>query len=619
MELSFVKLFAKRLPHAAPRLRKTFELRAFGPRKLLGAAVLAAWALSTSSAYAQDPSPDTDDTSVTMPDAFGPATADEKKDLPAIPLTSQITFQVLAAEIALQRDQPAPAYQTYLALARDTHDPRMAQRATEIALAAQSPTDALTAVQLWQQYAPDSERAAQLDASLLVLAGKPADAQPLLARELARVPAESRGPAILSLQLLLSRGPNRSGGLDVLKALLVNDMDRPEALLAIGRQQLLADDVPGARKSFEQALAKKGDYLPAALMLAQMGPEERNEGIAAIEQYVKQNPKAREGHLALAQTYLAANRLDDAQKQFEILHKSNANDLMPLMALALINVQQKKFDEAKKYLIQYAQVADKTPGADPGQAYIYLAQLSVEQKDDAGADAWLNKISQSSQQYVPAQIMRAQLLDKQGKVDDARRQLAAIQSDDPRDQALIARTDASILFDAKRYPEAEARLAKATADFPEDPDLTYDYAMAAEKNGHYEVMEAQLRKLIKTQPDNPQAYNALGYSLADRNQRLQEADRLVEKASALAPDDAFIMDSVGWVKFRMGDNADAIKLLRKAYSMQPNAEIGAHLGEVLWKNGDQDGAREAWREARKLEPDNDTLLKTLQRLQVNDL
>ncbi|QGZ60501.1 tetratricopeptide repeat protein [Paraburkholderia acidisoli] len=611
MELSFVKLFATRL--TTPRLPASFA------RRLVGAAVLAAWALTSPGAYAQDPSPDTDDTSVTMPDAFGPASPDEKKDLPGVALSSQVVFQVLAAEVALQRNQPAPAFQTYLALARDTHDPRMAQRATEIALAAQSPTDALTAVQLWQQYAPDSERAAQLDASLLVLAGKPDDAQPLLARELARVPADSRGQAILSLQLLISRGPNRVGGLNVLKTLLKDDMNRPEAQLAVGRQQLLADDVPGARKSFEQALALKPDYLPAALMLAQMGTEERNEGIASIEKYVQQNPKSREGRLALAQTYLAANRLDDAQKQFEILHKDNANDLMPLMALALINVQEKKFDVAQKYLTQYAQVAEKSPTADAGQAYIYLAQLAVEQKDDAGAQKWLDKIQPNSQQYVPAQITRAQILDKEGKTDDARRQLAAIQTDDPRDQALIARTDAAILFDAKRYTDAEGRLAKATADFPDDPDLTYDYAMAAEKNGHYEVMEAQLRKLIKTQPDNPQAYNALGYSLADRGQRLQEADKLVEKASALAPDDAFIMDSVGWVKYRMGDNTDAIKLLRKAYTMQPNAEIGAHLGEVLWKNGDQNGAREAWREARKLEPDNDTLLKTLQRFQINDL
>jgi predicted Zn-dependent protease len=556
---------------------------------------------------------------VSIPDALGGQTPEDQKNLPDVPLTSQIVFQVLAAEVALQRDQPAPAYQTYLALARDTHDPRMAQRATEIALAAQSPSDALAAAQLWQQYAPTSERAAQLDASLLVLSGKPDDAEPLLARELAKVPEENRGSAILALQLLVSRGPNRIGGLHVLQDLLKNDMNRPEAQLAIARQQIVADDAPGARKSLEQALAIKPDYLPAALTLSQMGPEERKEGIATLEKYVQQNPKSHDARLALAQMYLASDRLDDAQKQFEAMHKDNANDLTPLMALALIDIQKKDFAGAQPFLEQYAQKAEKTPGADPGQAYIYLSQLALEQKNDAAASDWLNKISPSSQQYIPAQITRAQLLEKQGKPDDARKLLAGLQAQDPRDQALIARTDAAILFDAKRYQEAEDRLAQATADYPDDPDLTYDYAMAAEKNGHYDTMEAQLRKLIESQPDNPQAYNALGYSLADRGVRLQEADKLIQKASSLAPDDAFIMDSVGWVKYRLGDTTDALKLLRKAYDLQPNAEIGAHLGEVLWKTGAQDQARDAWREARKLEPDNDTLLKTLKRFQVNDL
>ena len=613
MNLSFVKLFSKR-PASASRVP-----HAVSARRLLGAAALAVWALAAVPAHAQDPSPDSDVTSVTLPDPLGPATAEDQKSLPGVPLSSQIVFQVLAAEVALQRDQPAPAYQTYLALARDTHDPRMAQRATEIALAAQSPSDALAAAQLWQQYAPDSERAAQLDASLLVLSGKPDDAAPILARELARVPADNRGSAILALQLLLSRGPNRIGGLHVLQDLLKNDLNRPEAQLAIARQQLVSDDAPGARKSLEQALTLKPDYLPAALMLSQMGPEERKEGIASLEKYVQQNPKSHDARLALAQMYLASDRLDDAQKQFEIMHKNNATDLTPLMALALIKIQQKNFTEAQTYLTQYAQQAEKTPGADPGQAYIYLAQLSLEQKNEAAASDWLNKVSPASQQFVPAQITRAQLLAKQGKTEDARKLLANLQAPDPRDQALIARTDAAILFDAKHYPEAETRLQQATANFPDDPDLTYDYAMAAEKTGHYDVMEAQLRKLIQTQPDNPQAYNALGYSLADRNQRLSEADKLVEKASALAPNDAFIMDSVGWVKYRMGDTSDAIKLLRKAYDLQPNAEIGAHLGEVLWKTGAQDQARAAFRDARKLEPDNDTLVKTLQRLQVNDL
>ncbi|MGF6769303.1 tetratricopeptide (TPR) repeat protein [Paraburkholderia sp. GAS199] len=617
MNLSFVKLFLKR-PASASR-RASGVPHAVSARRMLGAAALAVWALAAAPAHAQDPSPDSDDTSVTLPDPLGPASAEDQKALPNVQLSSQIVFQVLAAEVALQRDQPAPAYQTYLALARDTHDPRMAQRATEIALAAQSPSDALAAAQLWQQYAPNSERAAQLDASLLVLSGKPDDAAPILSRELARVPAENRGSAILALQLLLSRGPNRIGGLHVLQDLLKNDMNRPEAQLAIARQQLVSDDAPGARKSLEQALTLKPDYLPAALMLSQMGPEERKEGIASLEKYVQQNPKSHDARLALAQMYLASDRLDDAQKQFEIMHKNNAADLTPLMALALIKIQQKNFTDAQTYLTQYAQQAEKTPGADPGQAYIYLAQLSLEQKNEAAATDWLNKVSPSSQQFVPAQITRAQLLAKQGKPDDARKLLASLQAPDPRDQALIVRTDAAILFDAKRYTDAEKALQQATAAFPDDPDLTYDYAMAAEKTGHYDVMEAQLRKLIQTQPDNPQAYNALGYSLADRNQRLAEADKLVEKASSLAPNDAFIMDSVGWVKYRMGDTSDAIKLLRKAYDMQPNAEIGAHLGEVLWKTGDQDQARAAFRDARKLEPDNDTLVKTLQRLQVNDL
>jgi predicted Zn-dependent protease len=613
MNLSFVKLFSKRPSRA---LRAPHAVSA---RRLLGAAALAVWALAAMPAHAQDPSPDTDDNSVSMPDALGAPTAEDQKNLPDIQLSSQIVFQVLAAEVALQRDQPAPAYQTYLALARDTHDPRMAQRATEIALAAQSPSDALAAAQLWQQYAPASERATQLDASLLVLSGKPDDAEPLLARELTKVPEENRGPAILALQLLLSRGPNRVGGLHVLQDLLKNDMNRPEAQLAIARQQIVADDAPGARKSLEQALTLKPDYLPAALTLSQMGPEERKEAIASLEKYVQQNPKSHDARLALAQMYLASDRLDDAQKQFEAMHKDNANDLTPLMALALIDIQKKDFVGAQPYLQQYAQRAEKTPGADAGQAYIYLSQIALEQKNDAAASDWLNRISPQSQQYIPAQITRAQLLAKQGKTDEARKLLAGLPAQDPRDQALVARTDAAILFDAKRYQEAEDRLAAASASYPDDPDLIYDYAMAAEKNGHYDTMEAQLRKLMATQPDNPQAYNALGYSLADRGVRLQEADKLIQKAASLAPDDAFIMDSVGWVKYRLGDTPDALKLLRKAYDLQPNAEIGAHLGEVLWKSGAQDQARDAWREARKLEPDNDTLVKTLQRFQVNDL
>jgi tetratricopeptide (TPR) repeat protein len=622
MNLSFVKLFSKQRAATAETIAA--RGKPVLPSKLAAAVALAVAAFALGPAYAQSPAqlptPDDDQASISAADLItAPPTGKETQDLPKIAASSQIVFQVLAAEVALQRNQAAPAYQTYLSLARDTHDPRFAQRATEIAIAAQSPNDALTAVQLWQQFSPNSERAAQLSASLLILAGKPDDAEPILAGELAKIPAEQRGDAIISLQVLISRGPNRVGGLNVLKDLVKNDMDRPETQLALARQQIAADDQPGAKASLEKALQIKPDYLPAALTLARMGPNERNEGIASFEKYVDKNPKSHDARLALAQLYLSADRLDDAQKQFEAMRKNDAKDLTPLMALALINIQKKQPDKAKDYLNQYAKAAEATPGADPGQAYIYLAQLSLDQKDDAAANQYLDKITRSSQQYLPAQVTRAQILANHGKVDEARQLLGSLQTSDPRDLALLARTDASLLFQAQRYSEAETALSKASTAFPEDPDLTYDYAMAAEKNGHFEVMETQLRKLMKTQPDNPQAYNALGYSLVDRNERLDEAVKLIEKAVSLAPNDAFIMDSLGWAKYRQGNDAEAANILKKAYDLQPNAEIGAHLGEVQWKSGQQDQARTTWRQAQKLEPGNDTLVKTLKRFQVNDL
>ncbi|KAF1028080.1 MAG: Beta-barrel assembly-enhancing protease [Burkholderia plantarii] len=613
------------LPSMPSPKRSTVRARAFAVpvRRALAAALVAAWTLGALPAHAQTPASApaaaaADDDALTQ-SAFSPMLPEEKKDLPVTPLTSQIVYQVLAAEVALQRGQPAPAYQTYLSLANDTKDPRMAQRATEIALAAQSPTDALAAANLWRRFAPDSNRAAQVDSALLVLGGKPAEAEPLLAQELARATAENRSEAILALQALISRGPNRAEGLTVLQDLLKNDLNRPEAQLAIARQQLGTDDKAGAAASLKQALKLRPDYLPAALMLSQMGPEERAVGVASFEKYVQQNPKSRDGRLALAQLYLADDRLDDAQKQFEAMRKNDAKDPTPLMALSLIKIQQKQYDNATSYLKQYIEVAQKKPDADVGQAYIYLAQIALEQNNDAQASQWLDKIDASSQHYLPAQVTRAQLLEKQGKTDEARKVLAGLQVNDPRDAATIARTDASILFTAKRYREAADRLAQAVEDFPEDPDLRYDYAMASEKIGQYTTMEQQLRVLIRTQPDSPQAYNALGYSLADRSQRLPKARQLIEKAVSLAPNDAFIQDSLGWVKYRMGENAEAAKILASAYAQQPNAEIGAHLGEVLWKSGQQDKARDAWRAAQKLEPDNDTLVQTLKRFQVQGL
>lgn len=551
-------------------------------------------------------------------------TTDTQDKLPNNELTGHIVFQVLGAEIALQRGQIALAYQTFLSLARETHDPRLAQRAAEIAVNAQSPSDALTATRVWRQYAPDSVPARQLEATLLVLNGLLDEARPLLAQQLASVPDSARGEAILALQSLIARGPDRIGGINALKELLKNDMNRPEAPTAIGRQQLIADDAPGARASFEAALKLQADYEPAALLLAQLGVEQRHEAITIVGDYSAKHPKERNARFLLAQLYLADNQVDSARKQFETLRKADANDPAPLLALGLIALQNKQPDAAEKYFVDYAALADKlsanqTSGRhlDAGPAYLYLAQIAADRKDPSSADAWLSKVDRSSNQYVTAQIARAQLATSQKRYDDASATLAAVQPRNVREAVALGRADAAVSMQAGHYPQAEQRLGKLLQLVPDDTDVIYDYAMAAERNGHYDLMENELRRLIVLDPSNAQAYNALGYSLADRNQHLDEADKLVQQALALSPGDAYILDSAGWVKFRLGDKDQAVALLRRAYQAQPNAEIGAHLGDVLWSQGKHDEAREAFRSAQQIDPTDDTLLRTLERLKIN--
>ncbi|VVD69287.1 tetratricopeptide repeat protein [Pandoraea sp. XJJ-1] len=540
-----------------------------------------------------------------------------REKLPNVALSSEIVFEVMAAELSLQQGSLAPAFNTYVALANRTKDPRMARRAVEIALGARQLGDALIAARLWHELDPTWRPASQLLASLEVGTGHLSDAEPLLVDELNKVPEARRGQAILELQQMIARSPERATGIASLKRMLANDMQRPEAQLAIARSQLDAGDTAGARASLEKALSLKPDYEAAALLYGQMGPEERSSAIAGLKTFLDRNPNAKEARFAYAKLLLADNQLDAAQKQFETLEKRYPHELSTLMALALLNLHAKHPEQAEQYLQKYASEAEQQ-NTDGAQAYVYLAQIAQDRKDYPAADKWLSKIREDSNAYLPAQIGRAQLLADQGKVDEGRALLhsISIKTSDPREQLALKRAESDLLVKAKRYDEAEKLLAVEVKNHPDDPDLLYQYGMVAELNKHYDVMEKTMRRVMASQPENAQAYNALGYSLTVRNTRLPEALKLLQKASALAPDDPYILDSLGWVKYRLGDKPQALELLRRAYGIQAQAEIGAHLGEVLWESGQQDEARKTWREALKLDGDDDTLRATMKRYNV---
>ncbi|VVD72302.1 Beta-barrel assembly-enhancing protease [Pandoraea iniqua] len=545
-----------------------------------------------------------------------PPNADVPKEkLPNVALSSEIVFEVTAAELSLQQGNLAPAFNTYVSLANRTKDPRMARRAVEIALGARQLGDALVAARLWHQLDPTWRPATQLLASLEVGTGHLAEAEPLLTDELNKVPEARRGQAILELQQMIARSPERATGIESLKRMLANDQQRPEAQLALARSQLDAGDTAGARKSLETALKLKPDYEAAALLYGQMGPEERASAIAGLKTFLDRNPDAKEARFAYAKLLLADNQLDTAQKQFETLEKRYPHELSTLMALALLNLHAKHPGAAEQYLQKYATEAEQQ-NTDGAQAYVYLAQIAQDRKDYPAADKWLSKIREDSNAYLPAQIGRAQLLADQGKVEEGRALLHGIKSSDPREQLALKRAESDLLVKAKRYDDAEKLLAVEVKDHPDDPDLLYQYGMVAELNKHYDVMEKAMRRVMTAQPDNAQAYNALGYSLTERNTRLPEALKLLQKASSLAPDDPYIMDSLAWVKYRLGDKTQALELLRRAYGIQAQAEIGAHLGEVLWESGQQDEARKTWREALKVDSDDDTLRSTMKRYNV---
>ncbi|WP_245916348.1 tetratricopeptide repeat protein [Candidatus Pandoraea novymonadis] len=536
-----------------------------------------------------------------------------KEQLPKITLSSEILFKILAAEISMQRGQMAPAYNTYLILSQKTKDPRMAHRATEIALGAGQLGDALFAARLWHKLEQKEEGpSSQLLTSLEVTTGHLTEAEPLFLAKLKKLPEARRSLAILEIQKMLARSPDRAKSVESLKRILVNDMHRPEALLAIGRAQIEAGNIRGARISLEKALKLNPHYEEPVVLLAQLRPSANTHLPTMLQSFLTCNPDAKEARLAYIKVLLSHNQLEEAQKQFEILKKRYPNELSILMAVALINLHSKHQAHAKDYLHQYV-IEAEAQNSDPSQAYLYLAQIAENKKDYISAENWLLKIKEESHTYLLAQIYRADLLIQQKKIDEALTLIQSIELNDAREKLVLKRAQSDVLVRVKRYDDAEKLLRVEVEAHPNDMSLLYQYGMVAELNRHHDVMEKSMRQIIADQPNNAQAYNALGYSLAERKKHLPEALKLLKKAINFSPQDPHIMDSFGWIKYRLGDKKAALNLLRKAYAIQPQTEIAAHLGEVLWELGQKDEARKIWLDAMKIDADDETLRSTLKR------
>lgn len=529
-------------------------------------------------------------------------------EFPKVELTRPLLFQYLVSEVAGQRGDTGLAAEGMLDLAKTTRDPRLAKRAAEMALLSRREAQALEAATLWSQVDPEETQARQAVAAILLGGGRLREAKPHLEKLLAGE-GDKVGGAMLHLNQMLSRQQDKQATLDLVRELVAPYLNRAEAHFAIAYAAWGAGKDGLALQEVREARQMRADWEAAALFQGQL--LQRTSIPEALEFYrslLGDYPKMQDVRLAYARLLVSDRQYVEARGQFEKLLGDLPGNPEVSVAVGLLAMQLKDYDAAEKYLKQ----ALDNQYRDEATVRMYLGQLFDERERYEEAAGWYASVGRG-EQYVPAQIRLAVMLAKQGKLPEARQHLRqiSVQNNQQRVQVIVA--EAQLLRDAKAYGEAFELLGKALEKLPNYPDLLYDRAMVAERLGKIDILEQDLRKLIQIKPDYAHAYNALGYTLADRSERLEEARQLIEKALELSPGDFFVMDSLGWVHFRMGQFDKAEDILRRAYAGQRDAEIAAHLGEVLWARGKREEAEKIWRDALKENPGHETLLNAIKK------
>lgn len=527
----------------------------------------------------------------------------------AADLSEQTLYDLLLGEIALQRNDPALAAKSFLDVAKRTRDGRVARRAVEAANAARNPELALEAAKTWQAIEPASPQALQVVAALLIGARRVDEAQPYLEKLLAADGVNVEN-GFLQLNRLLAANTDRQANLRVVRNLAAKHPAIAHAHFAVAQAAFAAGDEAAALEAVRKASALRPDWDTAAIFEAQVlqkrSPAEASKRLA---QFVENNPASREARLNYARALVLEKRFPEARKQFEALMAANPGNTEVIYAVGVLAFQLKDYATAEENMKRLLGLSYRDP---QGVRYV-LGQIAEEQKQWSKAVEWYAQID-GGDHALPARMRTANVIAKQGKVDEARQYLRKVEAAAPAEQVQLIVAEAQLLREVNRHRDAFEVLSEAIRAQPEQPELLYDFALTAEKLERFDLLEANLRKLIEVRPDHAHAYNALGYSYADRNVRLPEARKLIERALELSPEDYFIVDSLGWVLFRQGDLPGALRELRRAYIGRPDAEIAAHLGEVLWASGERGEAERIWKEGLEAAPDNETLLKTIKRL-----
>ena len=579
--------------------------------RLLVATLATVLATGTPTAWAQP----TSETGSSQNNEFKPSAA---------LLDATLFYEILIGEILTRGGDPGTGYSLMLEAARRSNDERLYQRATDIALQSRSGESALVAAQAWKGAWPTSREANRYVLQILIALNRIEETAAPLKQELETAPAPGKAASLLALPQLYRRAADKTLAATVVEKALVNDLADPSAgapaWTAVGRMRLMADNKSGALDA-----ARRGQSLdplsdgPAVLALELMEGG-TTDAEPLLRRYLEGKPTP-ELRMAYARLLLELQRYTEARQQVQIVTQDKPDLIQAWLVQAALQFQDGSLDAAEASLQRFTALAESTTDSESNRvsmtpAYLLHAQIAEKRGDFASAENWLSRI-ENEKDLFSAQTRRASLLARQGKLTQARALLRSMPAATDEARRMIMLAEVQLLRDARAFDEAYTLQEKVVAQAPDDDDLVYELAMLADKTGRHEVMERLLRQIMQRKPGYHHAYNALGYSFAERGIRLAEARELVLKALSHAPDDPFITDSLGWVEFRLGNLEQARRLLETAYKIRPDAEIAAHLGEVLWSMGEKDRAMVIWKESARLNADNETLRETLKRLGVS--
>jgi len=518
-------------------------------------------------------------------------------------------YKVLVAEIAGQRGEIEVALENYMDLAAELDDPRFAERAARIAVFARDNEVAMAAARRWSELAPESTEARQILAAMLVRSGDVEGALEQLDR-LLDAEAGAGGQRMRMIANFLSREQDKDTVLEIMSRLVEHregDLDArfAHALLAIRTERL---------EKAREIMAQLTEQAPrnVAVSMAYLGllqkQGELQEATRWLESVLEHNPDSFELRLVYARLLADAQRYDAARTQFARLAEERPEHTDVRYALGLLYLQANQIDKAER---QFERLVSR--GERANEAAYYLGQIAESRKQHEEALEWYGQVF-GGDNYFDAQVRIAIVHGRRGDLERAREQLHAIEPSNEEQADRLVRVEGEMLAEHEMYEEAMAVYDEALADGP-DVDLLYTRAMLAERMDRLDILERDLRAILEIEPDNSQALNALGYTLADRTERYEEAHELIERALELSPNDFYILDSMGWVLYRLGRLEEAVKYLRKARELRDDPEVAAHLAEVLWVMGEKEQARSIWEAALQSTPDDETLLETIRRLE----